>query len=781
MSNPRVSAAGGFAALAYVLEKGRQTGYLKLYRRLRSKNTCKTCAVGMGGQHGGMVNEAGHFPEVCKKSVQAQAADMLAAIPEEFFRSTPISALAELSSRQLDQLGRLTFPVIAEPGAGHFRRIGWDDALDRTADGLNAAQPEEVFFYASGRSSNEAAFLMQLVARAYGTANIHNCSYYCHQASGVALGQVYGSGTSSVALEDLATTDLAVVVGANPASNHPRLITQLVNLRRGGGRVIVINPLKELGLTRFRVPSDVQSMLFGSDVSDLYLQPHIGGDVALFKALLKGLLEVGGADGAGGVGEVDGTGGISGIDGTDRFGGINGTGGVGGALGARGIDDAFVTGHTAGWAAVREDALAADWAALVAASGVPKAQIDAAVRMLVAAKKGIFMWAMGLTHHTHGVDNILAMANVALARGWLGRPGAGLLPIRGHSNVQGVGSMGVGPKLKDAFAQQLLAEYGIDTAGAEGMDTYSSMVAAHAGGIKAAVLFGGNLFASNPDRTWAAAALRRIPLTVAVTTKLNEGHIHGRGETTILLPALARDEESQSTTQESMFNYVRLSEGGSPAVEGEMRSEVEIVAELAERILPAGRFDWPTLKDHGSLRAAIAKVVPGFTAIGAIDESGREFQIDGRTFHEPRFDTPDGKAHFQVVPLPERSLAEGEFWLMTIRSEGQFNTVVYEEEDLYRGNLHRNVVMMAASDAAQLGLAEGESVVVESEAGRMTVAVAVVDIRAGNLAMYYPEANLLVPQRIDARSKTPAFKSVAVRVRTADTVVTEATTVATGL
>ncbi len=723
MSKPRVSAGGGLAATFYVLKKGREAGGLvKLYKRLRSKNVCKTCALGMGGQKGGMVNEAGHFPEVCKKSVQAQAGDMAGRIDEEFFRTTPIEALARMTPAELERLGRVAFPLLAEGDDAHFRQIPWEEAFDRTARAFREAPPEQAFFYSSGRASNEAAYLLQLVGRAYGSANIHNCSFYCHAASGVALSQVYGSGTASVALEDLEKTNLALVAGANPASNHPRLMTQLVKLRRRGGRVIVVNPLKELGLVRFRVPSDWRSMLFGSEISDLYIQPHIGADVALYKAVLKSMIESGS------------------------------------------VNRAFVEAHTAGWGAVEKDAVQTPWDALLSACGVTRGVIDKCAKMICGADRGIFLWAMGLTHHAHGVDNILALANVALARGWLGKPGCGLLPIRGHSNVQGVGSVGVSPTLKKAFAEKLAERYGIQVTQRTGQDTYASMAAAHEGRIRAALLLGGNLFASNPDRAWAAEAMRKIPLTAYVTTKLNEGHLHGRGRSCLVLPALARDEESQPTTQESMFNFVRLSDGGTPSVEGEMKSEVEIIATLAERILPPGRFDWSKLRSHAALRQEIAAVVPGYAPIGQIDETKREFAIEGRVLHEPRFATSDRKARFQITPLPDVPVKPGELRLMTLRSEGQFNTVVYEEEDLYRGNKRRDVVMMSLEDAVQMKLKEGSRVVVESQTGRMEASVAIVDIRPGNLAMYYPEANALVPRRIDPRSKTPAFKSVAVRL-----------------
>lgn len=720
MAKPRVKAAGGMAATWYVMKKGREAGgYWKLYRRMRSKNACKTCALGMGGQHGGMVNEAGHFPEVCKKSIQAQAADMAGHISEAYFRGHSITELGRLSARELERLGRLVFPVFAAEGDSHYRRISWGEAYDIAAGALHEAAPTETFFYASGRSSNEAAFLLQLVARAYGTSNIHNCSFYCHQASGVALNGVYGSGTGSITLDDIAKTDLVLLAGANPASNHPRLITQLAELRRRGGTVIVVNPLKELGLVRFRIPSQWRSMLFGSTISDIYIQPHAGSDVALSMAILKGLTETGA------------------------------------------VDQPFIESATDGWDSVREGLEAASWDALIEACGVPRQQIDRVVKALARARRGIFLWAMGLTHHVNGVENVEALANVALARGWLGRPGCGLMPIRGHSNVQGVGSVGVAPQLKEAFAAKLELLYGVDVPREHGQHTFASMEAAMAGAVKVALLLGGNLFGSNPDREWAGRALRNIPLTISLTTKLNEGHIHGRGRASLLLPVLARDEESQSTTQESMFNYVRLSDGGEPAVRGSMKSEVEIIATLAERILPEGRFNWGELRSHEALRGSMAKVVPGYEAAASIGTTREEFQIGGRTFHELRFATPNGRAQFRVTPMPAAPEA-GRFRLMTIRSEGQFNSVVYDEEDLYRGNKTRDVVMLAQEDADRLGLREGSPVRVTSEAGSMQVQAAIVDIRAGNVAMYYPEANALVPATLDPRSKTPAFKSVPV-------------------
>lgn len=679
----------------------------------------------MGGDAGGMVDESGHFPEVCKKSVQAQASDMQPGISEEFFARNNLDALRQLTSREADGLGRLTFPVALFPGEQNFRRIGWDEALRIGGDALAAAEPEETFFYMSGRSSNEAAFLTQLVARAYGTPHIHNCSFYCHNASSVALADVYGSGTSTVDLTDLATTDLAVVIGANPASNHPRLITQLIRLRGRGGKVIVINPVAELGLRRFRLPSDPASLLRGSRVSDLYLQPTVGGDIALLTGLLKHLIE------------------------TDA------------------TDSDFIERWTNGWDTVARLTTDTDWPTIVAESGVPQSAIRECGDLLAHSSRGILMWAMGLTHHAHGTDNIRALANLALARGWLGTPGAGLLPIRGHSNVQGVGSMGVSPAIKETFARVLAERYGITGAERSGHDTYASMTAAHAGGVRAAVMLGGNLWGSNPDSDWAATALRAIDTTFAITTTLNQGHFHGNGRTTVIVPALARDEEAQTTTQESMFNYVRFSSGGAAQGPAEARSEVEIIASLAERILPPNRFDWSALRSHEALRKAISQTVAGYEDIhrpGLPRSQRREFTVGGRVKHTARFATEDGRANFHAVPIPESRTRDDELMLMTLRSEGQFNTVVYDEEDLYRGTRSRAVVMMNGDDAAERGIVDGDSVTVASATGAMEVVAAVIDISRGSAAMYYPEANVLVDRVLDPQSRTPAFKSVAVRI-----------------
>jgi molybdopterin-dependent oxidoreductase alpha subunit len=375
---------------------------------------------------------------------------------------------------------------------------------------------------------------------------------------------------------------------------------------------------------------------------------------------------------------------------------------------------------------------------------------------------------MGVTHHVHGVENVQAIANLALMRGMVGRPRAGLMPIRGHSNVQGIGSVGVAPKLKEIIFQRLEQSFGIELPVAPGLDTLACIEAAHAGRLKLGFCLGGNLYGSNPDARFAREALERLDLVVYLSTTLNTGHAHGLGRETIVLPVLARDEEPQPTTQESMFNYVRLSDGGPRRHEGP-RSEVEVIAQLAADVLGAdGPIDWNSMRNTGRIREAIARIVPGFDRIADIERTREEFQVGGRTLHRPSFDLPGGKAVLHSHRLPELLGGGDQLRLMTVRSEGQFNTVVYEDDDIYRGQTRRDVILLHPADMERLGLEENQPLRVSSEAGSLDgVRARLFDrIKPGNALMYYPEANLLVPRRADARSRTPAFKGVVVTIST---------------
>jgi molybdopterin-dependent oxidoreductase alpha subunit len=717
-----VTSGGGLNAILYTVRTANRVGWLPLWRAMRSRNACKTCALGMGGQQGGMVNEAGHFPEFCKKSLQAMAADMQNGIRPEFFARYSLADLRSLSPRELESCGRLVDPIHAGPGDTHFRAIPWDEALDRLAAGLEAAGPARSFFYASGRSSNEAGFLLQLFARAFGTNAVNNCSYYCHQASGVGLASSVGTGTATVGLEDVEQSDLYILIGGNPASNHPRLLRSLMTIRRRGGHVIVINPMREPGLVSFRVPSDPRSLMFGTPIASLYVQPHIGGDLALLAGVVKRVLERGGHD------------------------------------------QAFIEAHTEGFAELRARVESTPWEDIERGAGVARESIDRVAGMYMDARSAVIGWTMGITHHLHGVENVRMIANLALLRGMVGRPAAGLMPIRGHSNVQGVGSVGVTPQLKQAVLARLEDRLGLAAPHSPGLDTMACIEACGRGDMQAAVCLGGNLFGSNPDSAFASRALGRLQLIAYLSTTLNTGHVHGTAGDTLVLPVLPRDEEPQPTTQESMFNFVRLSDGGPPRHDGP-RSEVSVIASLGRQVLGNAPVNWRDLESHARIRALIAELVPGLEGLADIDRTRREFHIPGRRLDTPAFPTASGRARFHAIPLPAGRVENGTLRLMTVRSEGQFNTVVYEEEDVYRGQERRDVLLMSAEDMRARGLARDQRVVVRSAAGELRgVRVRPHDVRPGNVVMYYPEANVLVPRAVDPLSKTPAFKSVAVEV-----------------
>jgi molybdopterin-dependent oxidoreductase alpha subunit len=715
---------GGWAAIGYTLRMARRVGWRQLWKAMRARNACKTCALGMGGQGGGMRNELGRWPEVCKKSLQAMVADMQQGLRPEFFQRYSIAALHGLSSRELEYCGRLAQPLYAGPTDTHYRVIDWDTALDRVARQLRNSQPDQSFFYCSGRSSNEAGFLLQLLARLYGTNFVNNCSNYCHQASAVALTDAVGTGTSTVTLEDVEQADLFFLIGGNPSSNHPRLMRTLMNIRRHKGQVIVINPVREVGLVNFSVPSDVWSLFFGSDIASLYVQPHIGGDIALLTGVAKLILE------------------------RNR------------------IDTGFIAEATAGFDEYAEQVRKTPWQEIELRSGVARAVIEQIADRYQEARHVVFGWTMGITHHEHGVANVHAIVNLALLRGMVGRPGAGLLPIRGHSNVQGIGSVGVVPNLKQVILDNLKATLGVQLPRTPGLDTMACMQAASRKEMRSALCLGGNLYGSNPDARFAGLALNGLELVTYLNTTLNTGHVWGRGKETLILPVLARDEEPQKTTQESMFNFVRLSDGGQVHLPGP-RSEVDIIAEIGRRVLGSdGPVNWQDLKQHCHVRQLIARIIPGYEQIAAVDETQQDFHLSSRMIVRHRFATPSGKAHFRIQPLPPLRGEGQQLRLMTVRSEGQFNTVVYEEEDTYRGQERRDVILMNRADIQRLGLQIDQRVTVRSRVGAMQhILVREFDIRAGNALMYYPEANVLVPTATDPLSKTPAFKAVLITIQ----------------
>ncbi len=708
---------GGAKKLLYTVETIRQIGVGKAAKALTARNACKACAYGMGGQKGGMTNELGEFPSVCNKSVQAQSTDIQPAIPNEAFLH-PLSDLQELSGREIEKLGRLNTPIFRPEGGDRYEPVSWDWALEHAAARLRVTDPSRAFFYSSGRSSNEAGFVFQLLARVWGTNNVNNCSYYCHQATSEGLATTIGKGTATVELEDLTGADLIFVIGANPSSNHPRFIHMLKHCRDRGGDVIVINPAKEPGLVKFAVPKSPGSLLTGgTEIASDYLQPAIGSDIALFKGLMKAIL----------------------------------------AIGAE--DRCFIAAHTIGIEALRADLDALGWDEITARTGLSRAEIERVATRYAERQNVVFAWGMGMTHHVHGTENVEAIANLALLRGMIGRRFAGLLPLRGHSNVQGIGTIGVKPVVSAEVFAAMEKAFGVTLPREKGLDTLASLDRAAAGDIDAAVIMGGNLWGATPDTAFASRAMGAIGFKLFLTTTLNRGHVHGLGEgESLILPVTARDEEWSPTTQESMFNFVRLSDGGIRRLDN-VRPETVILTTLAEKLLPDCPIDFAAFRKHEKVRAAIAKIVPGLEQLADIDVARAEFHVRNRVLHKPEFGTADGRGHFVVTPLPARR--DG-LTLATVRSEGQFNTIVYEETDSYRLKAGRDAIFLNREDMAARGIRHGERVTLASETGRMDGTAFAFDLPRGAVLAYYPEANVLSIRDADPRSKTPAFKSIPV-------------------
>ena len=713
----------------------------RLWQTLTHQSACLSCAWGTGGQNGGFRDELGEPLQRCLKSVEAISSELQPPVPAEVFAGRCLEQLQQLSSAACDQLGRLDRPLIRRQGSSHYEPLPWEEVHALTAEAFRAPAPERVASYSSGRSSNEAAWLLQLLLRALGSNNLADCSDLCHAPSTVGLSRVFGSGTSMVNLESLQQADGVVLIGSNAPANHPRLMNELIRLRERGGTVIVINPLLEAGLLKFGSPAfPIRSMLGGgSEIASLFLQPTPGSDVAVCLGLQKALLE----------------------------------------RGAIAWD--FVKAHSDGWQELISQIETSSWEAITSCCGLSREELEHTASRLASCRSVVFAWAMGITHHANGTDNVQAIANTAVLTGNVGRPGAGTMPIRGHSNVQGFGSMGVTVKLREPMRLALEQLLGKPLSPVRGYDTRALIEAADRGAVDTLLCLGGNLYGANPDSGQAQRALSQVDTIVYLATKPNTGHFHGlAARQTLLLPVFNRFETPHRTTVESGNNWVRLNEPGTTHLRGgQLISEVTFLAELAHRLHGDTPIDWRRLQDPVYVRELIARTVPGYGAIADIDGSLQEFEVAGRVFHEPRFATPNGRAQLAVTPLPELTLPEAEHFgglapgerglvlsLITARSYGQHNTVVYKAADSYRGMPHRQTILMNPDDITTSGLHAHGRVRVQGEAGALEgIEVIPGSIRRGAALMFYPEANVLMRPVIDAASGTPAFKRVPVLVR----------------
>ena len=722
---------GGLPIIQYWAEHTLNPEGLKLWETLLHKSACLSCSWGTGGQKGGFTNEEGEKLQRCMKSVEAISAEIKPAVPSHVFEEKSIAELQQLTSMECDRLGRLNFPMILREGKSHYERISWEEVY-AIAEAAFRKQPERVTSYSSGRASNEAAYVLQLMMRALGSNNLADCSDLCHAPSTTALQAMLGTKTSVVSLENLKESDCVVLTGSNPSYNQPRLMNELIQLRDRGAKVIVINPIMEIGLVKFGSPAHPLTLVTGSDISTLYLQPIPGSDVALFTGIQKSLIEQ----------EL--------------------------------IKAAYLQVHTEGWQAVLEQARSTTWEAITSTCGVSQAEIEAAAKIIGTSKKVVFAWAMGITQHTNSVDNVYAIANTALITGNLGKKGAGVMPVRGHSNVQGFGSMGVTVKLKQEIQQALESLLGRPLSNVQGYHTRDLIEAADAGKVDSLICLGGNLYAANPDSTQAKRALGNIDTIIYLATKPNLGHFSGLAKkNTLVLPVLNRFEQPYKITTESGNNFVRLSDEGKTHLQGDLVAEGSFLTELAHRLLGDSPVNWRQLQNPKYVRQLIAQTIPGYEKIAAIDETKEEFTISGRILNDPHFSTPTGKATMFVTPMPNITLPTPQDFgasestqgvvvaLMTGRSYSQHNTVVYKIGDEYRGIPHRNCILMNRADGESAGLRDHQRVTVQADAGKLeNVEVIYGAVRQGAALMFYPEVNAIFKAQTETRSGTPAFKRV---------------------
>lgn len=688
--------------------------------------------------------------EFCENGVKAVAEEAtVRRIGPEFFARHPVSELRRRGEHWLGQQGRITHPLYRPVGEDHYREITWDDAFGVIADAVTrSADPDRVVFYTSGRASNEAAFLWQLLARQLGTNNMPDCSNLCHESSGVALTETIGIGKGSVTLDDVHEAELVLVVGQNPGTNHPRMLSALERTKRAGGVIVAINPLREAGLTRFRNPQKARGLIGrGTAIADHHLPVRVGTDLALFQWFNRRLLE---------------------LD-DERGGGV--------------LDRDFLESSCEGFDELERHLRALDPDELAAAAGIDPEQLETVARLLADRSRIVVCWAMGITQHRDGVPTIREMTNTVLLRGAIGRPGAGLCPVRGHSNVQGDRTVGIHEKPSAEFLDALGAEFDFEPPREHGHDVVGAIGAMGRGEVDVFLALGGNFIAASPDTDATIAALARTKLSVQISTKLNRSHLHG-GEASLILPCLGRTEVDrtggtvQRVTVEDSMSVVHASSGRLEPASPELRSEPAIVAGIAVAVLgERTTVDWSDLvSDYDRIRDRIEAVVPGF------DDYNRRIDRPGGFVlpHPPRdsrsFDTPSGRAVLTRNTWAPVEVPEGHLLLQTLRSHDQFNTTIYGLDDRYRGITGgRRVVFVNPADLVAVGRSDGETVDVVSVwsdgTDRRAPAFRLVayDVAPGTCAAYFPEANVLVPLgSVATGSNTPTFKAVVVRFEDAE-------------
>jgi len=697
--------------------------------------------------------------EFCENGAKAVADELThKRIGRDFFREHSISDLAARSDYWLNQQGRLTEPMVKHQGATHYEPITWNAAIDLLASELrDLASPDEAAFYTSGKTANEPAFLLQLFARQFGTNNLPDCSNMCHESSGVAMVEALGVGKGTVTLEDFERTDLILIFGNNPGTNHPRMLTSLEEAKRHGARIIAVNPLPETGMMRVVNPNpqDYPNLLtfpfkvlgHGAALADLYLPVRINGDVALIKALLKYMLEE----------EEKGR--------------------------PSGIDRTFISKYTEGFETLRNDVLEADWNTLLNATGLSMEHIRAAATMCIQSKATICCWATGVTQQPNGVDNVWMLLNLLLVGGHISRPGAGTCCVRGHSNVQGDRTMGVWERPPKPFLEAIGKAFSFIPPDKWGLDTVETLHAMYDGDLKVFLAISGNFVSNTPDSTYTAHAIARCRLTAHISTKLNRSHLI-TGERALILPTLGRSEldvqlsGAQFVTTEDSMGIINISRGDEKPASPHLLSDVAIICRLAEATL-RGRttVDWSGMaEDYDHIRDAIEQVIPGFRDFNRRIKLERHFYLPNAA-RDLIFKTSSGKAKLHVCPVPQEKLAPGQFLLTTIRTHDQFNSTIYGLNDRYRGVYGgRRVVFLHPAEIENAGLRAGDLVDIHShfegevrKAQDFIIVPYTIPLKCA--AAYYPETNVLVPIRsVAAMSNQPAYKCIVVTLHKNDRV-----------
>ncbi len=738
ITQPAKVAAGITAVSNALKDASSQMGMVRCNKTLLNLNQtkgfdCPSCAWPdpKPGERSGIA-------EYCENGARAVAEEATTARANpDFFAKHSIEEMMGWTERKLGKSGRITHPMILKEGATHYEPIAWEDAFKTIATHLNLLDtPDEAIFYTSGRTSNEAAFLYQLFVRQFGTNNLPDCSNMCHESTGMGLSQTIGIGKGTVKLEDFYIADIILVIGQNPGTNHPRMLSALQKAKRAGAKIVSINPLAETGLKNFKNPQEVRGWIgTPTPIADEFLQVSINGDLALLKAITKVLVEL------------------------------------------EAVDKEFIEQYTIGYEALLKDLEQYNIADLSAACGISEAQIRATAALIASRKKMIICWAMGITQHENGVDNIREIVNLLLLKGSIGIPGAGACPVRGHSNVQGDRTMGIWEHLKPAFKEKLEQRFEFVAPTKTGYNSVQAIQAMHDKKAKVFFSMGGNLLLAAPDTEYTAQAMRNCDLTVMVSTKPNRNHLV-TGKTAIILPCRGRTEIDEQTagkqfvSVENSMGIVHKSQGMlSPASE-HLISEPDIVARLAiETLGKDTQVEWEKMvSNYDHIRDAIEACIPGFDNYNErVRREGGFYLPNGP--RERKFTTTDNKAHFSITKVPIHALQEGQYLMTTIRSHDQFNTTIYDNNDRYRG-IHngRRIVMMNVEDMQYANLQKGDYVDLLSHfkgEERMAPNFLVVpyDIPRNCVATYFPEANVLVPVGQFAESYTPASKSVVISMK----------------